>query len=203
MVIFLFAVKSKLFFPVVSTIVLICAGVPWWWNQQAVTLPSDSLSTTTPRPKASEQVSRSSSPIATTKSTLQAAVVAPPLSRDDINTEIHDAVTTYEPGGLTVLEKYLTHPDPEIRADALDGCTQMGLSQAAPMLRKAAAQLIASAPSEAAKYLQIADFLELPDAPRRRHTQPSQSTDNTNGTTNEKESGRQHKSGFGLRQKKP
>ena len=182
---------------------LICAGVPWWWSQQGTTLPSDSSSATMPRPPASQRVSHSSSPTPAAKSRPEPAVVAPPLSRDDINTEIHDAVTTYEPGGLTVLEKYLTHPDPEIRADALDGCTQMGLSQAAPMLRKAAAQLIASAPSEAAKYLQIADFLELPDAPRRRHTQPSQSTDNTNGTTNEKESGRQHKSGFGLRQKKP
>ncbi len=195
--------KSKLIFLVVSTIVLICAGVPWWLGQQGVTLPSDSSSATTPRAPASQQVSRSSSPTPAAKSTPEPAVVAPPLSRDDINTEIHDAVTTYEPGGLSVLEKYLTHPAPEIRANALDGCTQMGLSQAAPMLRKAAAQLIASVPSEAAKYLQIADFLELPDAPRRRHTQPSKPTDNANGTTNDKDSGRQHKSGFERGPKKP
>ena len=195
--------KSKLIFLVVSTIVLICAGVPWWWSQQGTTLPSDSSSATMPRPPASQRVSRSSSPTPAAKSAPEPAVVAPLLSRDDINTEIHDAVTTYELGGLTVLEKYLTHPDPEIRADALDGCTQMGLSQAAPMLRKAAAQLIASAPSEAAKYLQIADFLELPDAPRRRRTQPSQPTDNANGTPNDKDSGRQYKSGFGRGPKNP
>ena len=182
---------------------LICAGLPWWWSQQGATLPSDSSSATTPQPPASQQVSRSSSPTPAGKSTPEPAVVAPPLSRDDIDAEIHDAVTTYELGGLTVLEKYLTHPDPEIRADALDGCTQMGLSQAAPMLRKAAAQLIASAPSEAAKYLQTADFLELPDAPRRRRVQPSPATDNTPRAPNSQSSEIKHLSGFGNGPQKP
>jgi hypothetical protein len=74
--------------------------------------------------------------------------------------EIQLASISYDPAELPKMQPYLLHSDPEIREAALNGFVD---AQGAPLLRNAARQL--TDPKEAAKYLEKADWLELPSIP--------------------------------------
>jgi hypothetical protein len=80
--------------------------------------------------------------------------------RKEILGKIEEAAVTYDPKGLPLLEPYLLHPDPEIRAAALNGMIVLGEAGAAPMLRDAAKK--APTPKEAVALTEAADYLELP-----------------------------------------
>lgn len=73
---------------------------------------------------------------------------------------LDQAVTSYEVGSLPIVASYLNNAHPELRRAALEGMLQMGLSQAAPLLREAAEK--ANDPREAIAMLDAADFLDLP-----------------------------------------
>jgi hypothetical protein len=77
--------------------------------------------------------------------------------------EIQLASISYDPAELPKMQPYLLHSDPEIREAALNGFVVLGDAQGAPLLRNAARQL--TDPKEAAKYLEKADWLELPSIP--------------------------------------
>lgn len=80
--------------------------------------------------------------------------------RKEILVKIEEASVTYDPKGLPLLDPYLLHPDPEIRAAALNGMIVLGEAGAAPMLRDAAKK--APTPKEAVALTEAADYLELP-----------------------------------------
>lgn len=73
--------------------------------------------------------------------------------------EIESAVITYSPEGLGPIAAHLLDSDPVLRDSARRGLVQLGEPGAAPLLRKAAAQLDES---EAKACLDAAAFLELP-----------------------------------------
>ena len=73
---------------------------------------------------------------------------------------LEDAVTTYSASGLPVVARYLKDPNPELRRAAREGMLQMGLAEAAPLLREAADHM--ADPREAVLLLDAADFLSLP-----------------------------------------
>lgn len=75
---------------------------------------------------------------------------------------IHDAAVSYDARELAKIQPYLLHPDPEVRAAALQGMIDLGDAGAGPLLR-AAAQL-APSPAEAKALREAADFVELPPA---------------------------------------
>ncbi len=73
---------------------------------------------------------------------------------------IHEASISYDAKELPKLQPYLIHPDAEVRAAALDGVLVLGDAAGAPLLRQAASTL--KDPREAVKYLDAAEYLELP-----------------------------------------
>lgn len=73
---------------------------------------------------------------------------------------IHEASISYDAKELPKIQPHLIHPDPEVRAAALDGVLTLGDAAGAPLLRQAASTL--KDPREAVKYLEAADYLELP-----------------------------------------
>jgi hypothetical protein len=73
---------------------------------------------------------------------------------------IHEASISYDARELPKIQPHLIHPDPEVRAAALDGVLTLGDAAGAPLLRQAASTL--KDPREAVKYLEAADYLELP-----------------------------------------
>ncbi len=87
---------------------------------------------------------------------------ARPSAEADLR-RIEDAMSTYEPGALPVIEPYLTHAEPALRESARLALLQMGLAEAAPVLRRAAERV--KDPREAIELLDAADFLELPSLP--------------------------------------
>lgn len=74
---------------------------------------------------------------------------------------IDDATTTYSVEGITVLGPMLRHPDYEIREAAIEGMVQLGETSGSKTLREAARRT--SDPRQAARMLEAADFLELPE----------------------------------------
>jgi hypothetical protein len=92
-----------------------------------------------------------------------AAPLAPPASSDADLTRIESAVVSGEATSLSTLAPYLTHADPALREAAREGMLQMGLAEAAPLLREAAGKL--KDPREAILLLDAADFLALPTLP--------------------------------------
>jgi hypothetical protein len=72
-------------------------------------------------------------------------------------------MTTYSEEGLPVLEPYLSHADPEIRAAATEAIIQLAVPAGAGVLRKAAKN--SRNTEEQIQLLQGADFLELPRMP--------------------------------------
>ena len=76
--------------------------------------------------------------------------------------EIEDAVVTYSPAGLPTFEKLLASGEPDIREAARDGLVRLGETGGATLLRRASARL--TDPEEIKKFLETADYLELPSA---------------------------------------
>lgn len=122
------------------------------------TAPPDKLSspaTETPRP--------SSAPAPTP--------VAAPRTREQILARIEAAYTTYKPESLPLIEPYLDHQDAEIRAAAREAVVQLGATEGAELLRRAARKI--RDPREAVEFLDAAAFLELPPAPPPSLTLPA------------------------------
>jgi hypothetical protein len=74
--------------------------------------------------------------------------------------EINDAAVMYDPAYLPAIQKYLLHPDQEVRKAAINGMIVLGHREASPMLREASK--LAPSPHEAVAMLEAADYLELP-----------------------------------------
>jgi hypothetical protein len=92
------------------------------------------------------------------------------LTADTVNSEparlavlemIDGATTTYSVEGLAVLGPMLRHPDSQIREAAIEGMVQLGETSGSKTLREAARRT--SDPRQAARMLEAADFLELPE----------------------------------------
>jgi hypothetical protein len=85
------------------------------------------------------------------------AGAAKPLAPAD---RLEAAILTYDASALPVIAPFLVHEDPELREAAREGLLQMGLGEAVPLLREAAAKM--KDPREAVALLDAAEFLELP-----------------------------------------
>jgi hypothetical protein len=96
-------------------------------------------------------------PAASHHSTLESA------AKQGILEAIHTASISYDPAELPRIQPFLTHPDPEVRAAALNGMIVLGHASGAPLLRDAAKRT--ANPLEAAELLKKADYLELPSMP--------------------------------------
>lgn len=174
--------RSVLFLASVLTLIgisIFIKNLPRQTDLPAPTAPSSSPTSPPPRdPTSSHRSSALPSPQTPTEpGSADIALTADDKSR--IDEEITDAVTTYDPEGLPTLEHYLDHHDAEIRNLAATGLQRMGISEGAPILRAAAEKRITTHPEEAAEYLKIAAFLELPSARetiRKRFQQKDTST---------------------------
>ena len=93
-----------------------------------------------------------------------------PTERGAILDMLHDAATMYDAAYLPVIEPYLTHTDPEIRAGAVDAMIILGEAAASPMLRRAASRMTSAA--DVRMMLEAADYLELPEADITRFLRP-------------------------------
>ncbi len=98
------------------------------------------------------------------KSTSTEQVSPPPDPRPSLplEEEIEAAVVTYSPAALPTFEKLLASGEPEIREAARDGLVRLGETGGAALLRRATARL--TDPEEIRKFLETADYLELPSA---------------------------------------
>lgn len=83
-----------------------------------------------------------------------------PQEKPQILAAIEEAAVSYSAEELPKIQPYLTHPDPEVRAAAIQGMVTLGDAAAAPLLR-AAAQLALS-PEEATAMREAASYVELP-----------------------------------------
>lgn len=110
------------------------------------------------KPSPSNRESRQPAPIATT----------PVSPRSDsrpslpVEEEIEAAVVTYSPAALPTFEKLLASGEPDVREAARDGLVRLGETGGAALLRRATARL--TDPEEIRKFLETADYLELPSA---------------------------------------
>lgn len=100
-----------------------------------------------------------SAPVATPSVGVGAAP-APAQSVPQILEAIHEASISYDAKELPKIQPHLIHPDAEVRAAALEGVLVLGDAAGAPLLRQAASTL--KDPREAVKFLEAADYLELP-----------------------------------------
>lgn len=76
---------------------------------------------------------------------------------------IQAAAVTYDPGSLPLIDPYLYHPDPVVRAAAVDGVVILGNKAGSSILRNAASK--SGNASEVAHLLEMAAYLELPPLP--------------------------------------
>jgi hypothetical protein len=88
------------------------------------------------------------------------AAPTPAQAVSQILEAIHQASISYDAKELPKIQPHLIHPDAEVRAAALEGVLVLGDAAGAPLLRRAASTL--KDPREAVKYLEAADYLELP-----------------------------------------
>lgn len=79
-----------------------------------------------------------------------------------VEEEIEAAVVTYSPAALPTFEKLLASGEPDVREAARDGLVRLGETGGAALLRRASARL--TDPQEIKKFLETADYLELPSA---------------------------------------
>lgn len=84
----------------------------------------------------------------------------PAAKKEAILSAIEEAAISYSAEELPKIQPYLSHPDPEVRAAAIQGMITIGEPAAAPLLR-AAAQLAVST-EEAKAMKEAADYVELP-----------------------------------------
>lgn len=80
--------------------------------------------------------------------------------KDDILAAIETASVTYVPVSLPKIQPYLTHPDPEVREEALNGIVNLGDAAGAALLREAAQR--SPSKQEAVRLIEMAEYLELP-----------------------------------------
>lgn len=80
--------------------------------------------------------------------------------REKIFQVIEAASITYDPAELPKIQPYLTHPDPEVRAEALNGIVNLGDEAGVPLLREAARRVPNS--EESRRLIEMAEYLELP-----------------------------------------
>ena len=95
-------------------------------------------------------------------STRDAGTDGRPASRDAMLAAIKDASVTYDAKALPIIEAYLLHADPLIRAAAKNGMIVLGDAAAGPLLREASHHV--ATPHEATALLEAADYVELPSA---------------------------------------
>lgn len=95
-----------------------------------------------------------------TESVSASAQAPAATTSEQILTVIADAAVSYSAEELPKIQPYLLHPDPEVRAAALQGMITVGDPAAAPMLR--AASQLAISPQEAAALREAAAYVELP-----------------------------------------
>ena len=108
----------------------------------------------------STRASRLPSP-ASTAGSANSSEPAPTLS-PALENEIEEAVVTYSPEALPFLGKLLASGEPDVREAARDGLVRLGEKGGAVLLRRATAKL--TDPEEIKKFLETADYLELPSA---------------------------------------
>lgn len=116
-------------------------------------------------PVKKESLPQKTEPLSITASPSETSVAPdgePAAEKQQILTVIDDAAITYSADELPKIQPYLLHPDPEIRAAALQGFVTISEPAGAPLLR-AAAQLAPSA-EEAAAMRDAAAYIELPPA---------------------------------------
>ncbi|OYU46344.1 MAG: hypothetical protein CFE44_02600 [Burkholderiales bacterium PBB4] len=99
--------------------------------------------------------------------------------------KMQEASTSYDPAELPVIRPYLVHPDPKLRAAAVDAILVLGDASAGPMLREAARTL--SSAEEAKKMEQAADYIELPPANLKEITEMMKKRREANEATKTKE----------------
>ena len=80
--------------------------------------------------------------------------------KDGILTAIETASETYHPVSLPKIQPYLTHPDPEVREEALNGIVNLGEAAGAALLSAAAQR--SPSKQEAVRLIEMAEYLELP-----------------------------------------
>jgi hypothetical protein len=85
-----------------------------------------------------------------------------PTAKPQILEHIHEASVSYSADELPKIQPFLTHPDPEIRAAAVQGVIDLGDAAGGPILRKAAE--VAPSQAEADAMKKAADYVELPSA---------------------------------------
>ena len=126
--------------------------------------PSTSRAPGTPSgaPPSAPSPTSSASPRPTPPAPASSGGAGAPASGKDI-ARIESLVAAGEAASLPSLAAYLTHSDPSLREAAREGMLQMGLAEAAPLLRAAADKL--KDPREAIALLDAADFLSLPALP--------------------------------------
>jgi len=150
-------------------ILLLVLVTTWWGNHRAPQKGRLKKSSLSQREVShswdSEVATRSSSP----EATVSPQVGSPPPSatpqvndKETVLSSIHSAAITYDPASLPQISPFLSSPDPEIRAAAIDGIMLLGDAAGSPLLRQAAAQT--GNPAEAADLRAKADYLELPPA---------------------------------------
>lgn len=98
----------------------------------------------------------------TSVSPAPSAATPAPTDRETIFQAIEAASVTYDPASLSKIQPYLTHPDPEVREEALHGIVNLGDAAGAPLLREAARRAPNS--QESRRLNEMADYLELPPA---------------------------------------
>lgn len=89
-----------------------------------------------------------------------------PSTKEEIFAAIEDAASSYSAEELPKIQPYLLHPDPEVRAAAVQGMINLGDASAAPLLRTAAQ--LAPSSQEAEGMKKAADYVELPSASLRK-----------------------------------
>ncbi len=73
---------------------------------------------------------------------------------------LHDAMVTYSSEGVPTIQPYLSNPDPEIRANAIESMKQLGVPEAAAALRAAAGS--AKDPNIKRALEDAAEFVDMP-----------------------------------------
>ena len=126
----------------------------------ATPAPHASLGAPVPQPPSDEPAP---APPAPAPSPAPGEPDALPASADADIARIESAVASGQADALPVVAAYLTHSEPAVRSAAREGMLQMGLEEAAPLLREAAGK--SKDPREAILLLDAADFLALPSLP--------------------------------------
>jgi hypothetical protein len=165
-------VKHRFLLPGLASILLLAAGWAWWFTSKHETVPEPRAGD--PLPPARHTLDRPRSNDSTAAKPAAEGVLSTtdvkPVSRESILAEIEEASVTYDAAALPRIERFLLHPDPEVRESARNGMIVLGDPAAGPLLRAASRHTADS--REAAALIEAADYVELPSKPpkRRKHS---------------------------------